>query len=657
MALREVSLFSGTGADDMSRVVAERICLAVLAFTLVLPMGSEIRAYDTGWHLRLGEWIWQHGRLPEEDPLSSAVRQGAFPGLTEDQEQLPDEYLPISDHFAWLAQLALYGLERVGGLGGLLLFRAACLLGLTAGSWAFMTGLGVPRIWRLAGATCLAFWIGPLVLVRPSAISIVLVAWLAAAWWLAIRKSDPRLAVVCALLPVPWAHVHGGFFLGWCVNIAFLVGALVERRLPESWPVARHRPLPGPLVAVLIPVAVVAPFALHPTGWERALRSLAAVSEAARLLAPIPLSGEMTPPTFDAQPFTFVMIGCVLLVQPLLLRRWGAGPSFLSLGATAMALLAARNATFLAVTALPLVVAAASSVTGRGRERGAASRLDVGLPVALCVAVGFSGVMGLVDGSATWSLAWRSEQPVELARFLELDPPPGKPFNSYNQGSFLDWAASRSDWIIDGRFNNPRFVYTYLKFRRSQGARGPEPLWRRFFEHYERTWALIPVVENVPDIELIVLLSRAPDWWWTRVEDRTIVFVQGRSESAAYLRRHRLSAPEVRGRIGELTPVVVELGRTAGPLLVADFLASAGLFDAAHGVLSAVGASDPLHSGAAERLRRWPAYVSPVAHKLAVLPGGETDRELVAELERASGDPTTPPGAGSSSPRMPSATP
>src|SRR5262245_50612216 len=69
---------SGRGGGLMSVVaertpwdgVADRLLLVLLTSTTVLLGCYEMGDSDIWWHLRGGEWILEHGRVPDLDPFT-----------------------------------------------------------------------------------------------------------------------------------------------------------------------------------------------------------------------------------------------------------------------------------------------------------------------------------------------------------------------------------------------------------------------------------------------------------------------------------------------------------------------------------------------------------------------------------------------------------
>ena len=220
------------------------IVLGAFAIVLVLALRKELVV--DGWlALVSGRWIAQHG-LPSHDTLTVWTHGRRW----TDQQ--------------WLAQLALYGLWRVGGIKLALLVHALLV---TAGL------AGAALIARRHGATARSVtWVAIPVLIayypvasvmRPQSFAFPLFA---AVLWLVLddaRRPSRRVFLTLPLL-VLWANLHGSVLLGaGLVSLTGLV-AMVQQRRPSG-----HG-----LVLLLAPWACVfaSPYALHlPAYYEKIL--------------------------------------------------------------------------------------------------------------------------------------------------------------------------------------------------------------------------------------------------------------------------------------------------------------------------------------------------------------------------------------------------
>src|SRR5512138_2792550 len=96
--------------QPLSRAVAALLVLLLLPVAIG-PLLFPIRDQDFFWHLRTGEWIWQHRALPQEF-LGAALAQGA-----------PAETQRFTLTSYWLSQTALYLLHTAGGMQAIVALR------------------------------------------------------------------------------------------------------------------------------------------------------------------------------------------------------------------------------------------------------------------------------------------------------------------------------------------------------------------------------------------------------------------------------------------------------------------------------------------------------------------------------------------------------
>lgn len=182
--------------------------LAVELGALAFLLGCyELFDPDIWWHLRSGQWILEHGRVPFLDIFSFGSSDRVW----------------IDLHWGFQVILALA--YRLAGVAGMILLASA------AGSGAFLIamtsrGSGWPR-W--AAALC---WLPALALMamrfdpRPEIFSLVYLACFLAV--LVHVERNPALAWCLPLVQVLWVNTHGLFVLGPIVLGCYLVEQVVR---------------------------------------------------------------------------------------------------------------------------------------------------------------------------------------------------------------------------------------------------------------------------------------------------------------------------------------------------------------------------------------------------------------------------------------------
>src|SRR5438046_2806949 len=93
--------------------------LALTFLLLTASFSSEISDTDTWWHLKTGQYILQHHRLPVPDPFADGtyLRSLAYPGEEHTR------YFNLTHE--WLAQVYFYLVYAAAGFPGMVLMRAS----------------------------------------------------------------------------------------------------------------------------------------------------------------------------------------------------------------------------------------------------------------------------------------------------------------------------------------------------------------------------------------------------------------------------------------------------------------------------------------------------------------------------------------------------
>jgi hypothetical protein len=188
----------------------------VFVFARMEGMKSLLGDCDTGWHIRTGEWILAHHRVPFHDIFSFTK--------------------PNSVWYAWewLSDVLFAWLHAHGGLRTIAFFSMMLIC---------LTFLALFRLVRrksnaivavlvtmVAAATSSIHW-----LTRPHLFTVfLLVAFYAALE--SVRAGKTRLGPVpyLAILPfatILWTNLHGGFFVGVLMISAYGVGDLLKLAL------------------------------------------------------------------------------------------------------------------------------------------------------------------------------------------------------------------------------------------------------------------------------------------------------------------------------------------------------------------------------------------------------------------------------------------
>src|SRR5262245_53372489 len=194
------------------------IGVALLTGVFLIPVIAAVRPvtdWDIWWHLRVGQWVVEHGQVTTTDPFSTC---GA------DRPWLA---------YSWLFEVLVFGLYQWLGLAGIIVYRAVLAVAVVAG-FQRIASRQEPRFLvstLLTGVAALAVF--PLMNERPWLFTILFTT-LTLEVILDLRDGKRRwtfwaLPAVYAL----WANLHIQFVYGFALLGMALVAQLIDRK-PES---------------------------------------------------------------------------------------------------------------------------------------------------------------------------------------------------------------------------------------------------------------------------------------------------------------------------------------------------------------------------------------------------------------------------------------
>lgn len=447
--------------------------LAVVGFALqgLRPLSDP----DTWWHLRAGQWIVWHQRLPTTDHWSFASTK------------------PWVAH-EWLSEVLLYLGYRAGGYQGVLVLRALVLAAIAfvvvrecrrRGGWLHTT---IAALFGLAT-------VEPGAAARPQLASFLLMAIFGAALIRAVQRRRPPVWLIAVVWL--WANLHGLWTLGLLLYAAVTVGLAIHVR-------GRDRRMLAGFAGV--GAAMLAAAALTPNGPKL-------------LLTPFAVSGVTRYVTeWQAPHITSLPTAAALVLVTVVVISWARStrpvPAYemaYVFVATAFALAFVRTGPLAGVLLAPLAAAALAELF---REPATPLRLTRGMltPTAIAAAATLA-VSGL----------WLShvpaiQAPAPPAASRVIDQLPGRPrvLTEFDLGNWMLWTARDASPALDGRYEifGPDYIGRYVNTLNMHGD------WRGFVAASKARAAWLHV-----DVPLAGGLRDELHWTVAWTDGKTVILV------------------------------------------------------------------------------------------------------------------------------------
>jgi len=487
----------------------------VLAVVSLLYMLRPIWDSDFFWHLKTGEWILEHRRLPAADPFS----------YTAPAEVTPAVRFTLTTY--WLSQLLFHALHAAGGWTAIALMRFLFAGALFAVVWSRRRGDPVVSMALLLVFAVAFLETNPVE--RPQTLSFICFGLLLRLLD-GLRRSpgesplsargyrDPLLV---ALLMVFWANVHGGHALGQATLIVYLVVEGVKFAHCSLGPAGRgaYRRLLAAGVAGLL-ASLLNPNTYHGLWLALATPTIApgshgllTISEYLSVLEALRINHSY----IRVVDLAMMALAAAAVVSTL--RRPDLTEAVLAAGTGYFAFRHTRYFPVFMIVALPLVGEFLSRHPWRawGRALAVSSAL---LLVGLFAWNERQGLRRLRSGE--WVIP--SRYPVKAADFIVARNLRGNMYNYYTWGGYLIWRLGPERKVfLDGRNLNPE-VFWEGSMIDNAFALGGRPQWESLFEKYDVSYAVVPLELKGKPVPLVGGLSRDPRWAAVFIGDNAVVF-------------------------------------------------------------------------------------------------------------------------------------
>ena len=459
--------------------------LIFFAFVIFVPvaLGAAPKIFadgDVSWHLASGQWIIDHGRIPDVDPFSFTKGGGHWVA------------------FEWLAQLIYAGAFAIGGYRAMAASVMLALMALHFTTFIFLARRAEPVAMALA-FVAMDIVLASFLFARPHVL-----AWPILAIWTAVlldcrdKKRNPPIWL--ALMMLVWANLHGSFVLGFGIAGAIALDALIgerwDRRVFFGW-------LNFGLAALILAL-------LNANGMTGFLHPIMVMGH--ENLAYI---DEWQPSTPALTPFFYAVL--VVALGAIIVKRvkLTVGEAILLLVLTIMAFAQVRHQSWLVIVA-PLLLVPKFSTRAHGHapqtplaDAGRTTWMQGGLAFGLLAILSVSLLL--------------PAQPVEsggnphgLMANIPSTMRDEPVLNGYSFGGPLILAGIRP--YIDGRsdmYGDP-FVADYFQIVSGNRARFDAAVAK-----YGIAWTMLP-----PKTGLVAVLDASPDWTRIYADDIGVIHVR-----------------------------------------------------------------------------------------------------------------------------------
>lgn len=566
----------------------EKILIALFLSAVFVNFLGPIIDCDFPFHLKTGEYIFQHREIPKDDPFSF-YGEGI---VTQRERFILSQY--------WLAQVILYKLYSVMGVSGVILLRAAVFSAFVFLIWYALKGKGIYSSFIIA--MLVVFILQQSKLDRPQYFSFIFNLVVV----LLFERFRERPVSMLPLYFIPplmllWANMHGGFVFGIAV---ILIYALSEAlKLLANKPALIGQPLgkKSALIFFLIGLLAILCSYINPVMNEQILTTIESHTVSNWLFSSI--KEYASPITEMASPFSmkisiisfWILFGFIsIIVLFNLLRKGSADVTVISL------LIFSSLAAFTAIRYIPFFVAVALPLSRDYRFFESADFMKgikrTALPFLFAtifiLAIGF----GIRDRSNLLAIGKHTGYPEGAVKFLQDNRMAEgvNIFNQTNRGSYLLWMLYPSYRIFtDTRYISMEAVrdadaISYARDDYNQpndlalgealSALAPEglgkinvssdfkcsrragkPLWKMLLDQYKIDFI---VHEACGDFTrelypLTLRLLRDDDWVLIYMDGIVQIFIRDKEKYSEIIRRFRLPKELIYDEIIlETTPLV-----------------------------------------------------------------------------------------------------
>jgi len=504
--------------------IANIIFVSLFVALALFKGGVLLNDGDTGFHIRIGEYIVNHFSIPKADPFSFIS---------------PPLFFTAHE---WLSAVIMKGMHGIAGLTGVVLFFAL-IISLTY-SLLFKLFVAENDNIFISVAVILLLTVSSAVhwLARPHVFTLLFTV----IWYYLLRKHSEGLGgktsrpYLMPLIMVFWVNMHGGFLVGFILNGIYVLGNAVEyvRLSREDRKILRQKIIDLLVITAFCFLACL----INPYGWHILFFPFQLISQEFM----INYISEFQSPNFHSLFLSFFKYLILFLIVLLSLSKKRLKPYalILILIFLSMSLTSVRHIPLFCIVIFPILLDLVRPFTEtpkskigifflmratRCRQTDAQTKgmlWSAAVVVFAIAAVGSGRINHGFDPEI---------KPVNAMAFINSEDIPGNMFNDYEAGDFIIYSAwPKYKVFIDGRAdmygeNHLKAYDTVVKAK--QG-------WQEIIEKYNITWMIVNTASPISS-----LLWEIPAWRLIYADTVVNIFLKDTHDNKRLIQKYRKVSP------------------------------------------------------------------------------------------------------------------
>ena len=412
-----------------------------------------LRDGDTGYHIRVGEFILQNRVIPREDIFSYIT-----------------PILPWTTH-EWLSEVVMAGIHQMAGLTGVVVFFAVLLSLTYAILFRFLHAKS--NLWIAVGLTLFVFMASSVhMLARPHLFSFFFVM-LSVIMLDSFQTQGKKYVYFMVPLMLVWVNLHGGFVLGFMFLGVYLAGNAYQVLREKSK--GKKPKLQKIEVLGMTTLACVAIAGLNPLGYSILLFPFKTISNQFLMNNVL----EFMSPNFHEGLYFEGLLLTFILILALSKKPLQVTELLLVLLLTHMALYSVRHIPIFSIGVAPILARQLYELIKPKEDFIKPKGFLSVWSAAAILLVGLLGLSGFVRYD------FQKTAPMDAIEFLKKQKIEGRVYNQDEIGDYMIyylWPQYRV--FIDGRSDmyGAEIIQDYLKIQQLKSG------WKEVFESYDFRW-------------------------------------------------------------------------------------------------------------------------------------------------------------------------